>query len=137
MHARFEPRIALIGVNVVPMAKSLAPARIWRCGKDYYMPRRRTVWDRQRDQELLSQIPSVSPEQVERDLVAIKTKRKPEMSSGGSADSGLASVAANTKAKKRRARCQRNGRDIDLPVSSSAGGARGMASGIFEMPSSE
>ena len=58
------------------------------------MPRRTTQSDRQRDQELLSQIPRVSREQVERDLVAIKRKREEEMGSGGSADSGLTSSPA-------------------------------------------
>ena len=102
------------GVNVVPMADSLAPARIKRCGKDWYMPRRTAQSDRQRDQELLSQIPSVSREQVERDLAAIKTMREEEMGSGGSADCRL------TSSTVKRARCRRNGIDIYLPVRSSA-----------------
>ena len=84
-------RCSPFGVNVVPMADSLAPARIKRCGKDWYMPRRTAQSDRQRDQELLSQIPNVSREQVERDLAAIKRKREEEMGNGGSADSGLTS----------------------------------------------
>ena len=71
------------------------------------MPRRTAQSDRQRDQELLSQIPSVSREQVERDLAAIKIKREEEMGSGGSSTD-------------KRARCKRNGRDIDLPVRTSA-----------------
>ena len=78
------------------------------------MPRRTAQSDRQRDQELLSQIPNVSREQVERDLVAIKRKREEEMGSGGSADSGL------TSSPDKRARCKRNGRDIYLPVRTSA-----------------
>ena len=89
------------------MADSLAPARIKRCGKDWYMPRRTAESNRLRDQELLSQIPSVSREQVERDLAAIKIKREEEMGSGGSSTD-------------KRARCKRNGRDIYLFVRTSA-----------------
>ena len=51
---------------------------------------------------------------MERDLAAIKKKRNEEMGSGSSADSGLTSSA------EKRARCKRNGRDIYLPVRTSA-----------------
>ena len=71
------------------------------------MPRRKAHSDRQRDQELLSQIPNVSREQVERDLAAIKIKREEEMGSGGSSTD-------------KRARCKRNGRDIYLFVRTAA-----------------
>ena len=51
---------------------------------------------------------------MERDLAAIKSKREEEMGSGGGADSGL------TSSSDKRARCKRNGRDIYLPVRTSA-----------------
>ena len=96
------------------MSAPLARARVKRCGKDWYMPRRAAESDRQRDQELLSEIANVSREQVERDLAAIKRKREEEMCSGGSADSGMTSSLC------KRARCKRNGRNIYLPVRTSA-----------------
>ena len=78
------------------------------------MPRRTAQSDRQRNQELLSQIPNVSREQVERDLAAIKRKREEVMGSGSSAESGL------TSSPDKRAQCKRNGRDIYLPARTSA-----------------
>ena len=56
------------------------------------MPRRTAQSDCQRDQELLSQVPNVSREQVERYLAAIKRKREEETGSGGSSD--LAAAAS-------------------------------------------
>ena len=97
-----------------PCPKLLPGARGKRCGKDLYLPRRLTESDRQRDQHLLSQIPSGSREQVERDFAAIKRMREEEMGSGGSADCRL------TSSTVKRARCRRNGIDIYLPVRSSA-----------------
>ena len=96
------------------MANSLAPARVKRGGKDWYMPRRTAESERQRDQELLSQIPNLARAEVKRELAAIKRKREEEMGSGGSADSGL------TSSRCKRARCKRNGRDIYLPARTSA-----------------
>ena len=107
-------RCSPFGVNVVPMPNYLPRARVKRCGKDWYLPKRLTESDRQRDQELLSQIPSVSRAQVERDLVAVETMREEEMGSGGSADCRL------TSSTVKRARRKRNGIEIYLLVRSSA-----------------
>ena len=76
------------------------------------MPRRTAESERQRDQELLSQIPNLSREEVKRELAAIQRKREEEMGSGGSARSN--------NARCKHARCKRNGRDIYLPVRTSA-----------------
>ena len=42
-----------VGTKRMPSAR----ARIWRAGLDFYLPRRNSTADRERDQELLSEIP--------------------------------------------------------------------------------
>ena len=103
------------------------------------MPRRENESDRQRDQEILSQMANDSPEQMTRDLVVIKKRRKEEMAAmkksekenaaaradaAGSADVVRPrTVHASSRTAERhqlaRARCKRNGRDYHLPTRSS------------------
>ena len=112
------PGVALVvALGVSVMADKRPPARIWRCGKNWYMPGRESESERQRDQELLDQIPNVSRAQVQRDLDDIKKQRKAERDSRASDDLGLTSSAQKRRGSDDSrpgsfARCKRNGRDI-------------------------
>ena len=121
------------------MSDSCGRARIKRFGRDWYMPRRVDESERQRDQEMLSQMANISPEQMRRDLAAIKQQRKEEIAAmeksegenaSASADaSGAADVVSSrtvhvsSRTAERhevdRARCKRNGRDYHMPKRSS------------------
>ena len=78
------------------------------------MPRRENESDRQRDQEILSQMANDSPEQMTRDLVVIKKRRKEEMAAMKKSEKENAAASVDG-----RARCKRNGRDYHLPTRSS------------------
>ena len=121
------------------MSDSCGRARIKRFGRDWYMPRRVDESERQRDQEMLSQMANISPEQMRRDLAAIKQQRKEEIAAmeksegenaSASADaSGAADVVSSrtvhvsSRTAERHqlapARCKRNGRGYRMPKRSS------------------
>ena len=101
------------GVNVSLMGESCGRARIKRFGKDWYMPHRVDESDRERDQVLLLQMANVSPEQMERDLVVIKKRRKDEM-------------AAMQKSMKENAAAS-----VDAAGSGDSGGSRTVLPGDF------
>ena len=55
-------------------------AKITRGGKVFYMPRRGSAADRERDQQLLSQIPlGASPDEVSAAIVQLKAEREEEI----------------------------------------------------------
>ena len=90
-------------------------ARAKRCGKTYSMPRRASVAEVERDQELLSQISTaLSQEQVESAVASIKRQREAELSGQGPAETG------DVDGADKRARVKRSSRDVYLPRWASA-----------------
>ena len=83
---------ALSGTDRAEADKTSAapkPARIKRAGRDFYLPRRNTAAERERDQELLSEIPFGLPaEAVAERVEQIKTRRADEMSAKDGSEPG-------------------------------------------------
>ena len=112
-----------------PTQQERKRAKIMRCGKTFYMPRRDSAADRERDQQLLSQIPfGGSPDEVAAAVVQLKAQREKEMadrvsaehhaSGGPSAPSLSSAVAASaTLSGSHRAKITRGGKAVSSPLS--------------------
>ena len=126
--------VKCIGAEADKTSRAPKPARIKRAGRDFYLPRRNSAAERERDQELLSEIPFGLPaEAVAERVEQIKTRRADEMSAKDGAEPGAnfrasaATAAASAESvepiKRRRtkemlparARIWRAGRDFYLP----------------------
>ena len=89
---------------LVPAAMaSRTRARLWRYGKNYYMPYRDSDADRERDQVLLSQIPAnLSREQFDAAVVSIKKQREEETGSQIATEASQEQAEASPASIKRQ-----------------------------------
>ena len=108
------------------------PAKITRGGKVFYMPRRHSAADRERDQQLLSEIPlGSSPDEVSAAIVQLKAQREEDIairlsgelhaSGSPSLPSPLPAVAASaTLSGSHCAKITRGGMIFYMPLRHSA-----------------
>ena len=76
-------------------------ARIWRAGRDFYLPMRTSAAERQLDQELLDSVPrGLARDAVEERVQQIRVRRDKEIATGVPEDPGN----AEPKAKRKRLR---------------------------------
>ena len=81
--------IKCIGAEPDKNSRAPMPAQIKRACRDFYMPRRNSTADRERDQKLLSEIPVGLPaEEVAERVEQIKTRRAKEISVKDCAEHG-------------------------------------------------
>ena len=85
-----------------------------RFGKKYYGVERHTEFERDRDRQMLVDLPRISREQVDRDVADLKAQWQEELSSRERVRPDI------RKSVDTRARCWRNGRYIYMPRRHSA-----------------